>query len=221
MLSGLACQRELLRTKGIPALSCSAPERMLDYDFRSFTDATAEDARPPVSIPAVSLNELLGLARSRVVITSAQDFNTAAVQVAALSMLRQMERLHIPRSLRATLSDLLKMLTASDVLWSEGMKLDSVMLANLSLIQRDSYLAMCPQLSTQVASLWRAQPFLSERVFGMDDAAKRDDLHVPAPVEMRLHLSEQEFHPLEMADRILLASELRFLPLEDAPPSED
>jgi hypothetical protein len=218
MSSGLACPRELLMTRGVPSLSCSAPERMLDYDFKAFSALRVADVKPPVSIPASILQELLGMARSRIVIASAQDYNLSASQSAALSLLRHAEALRLPAFFMDTIVDLITLLKGSDVLWTEGMKQDAVLLANLSIIQRDSYLTLCPQLQPLVASLWRAQPFLSERVFGMDDASNRPDLPAPTSSDLRLHLGVNEVHPLALADKVLLASETRFLPMEDEIP---
>jgi hypothetical protein len=191
---------------------------MLDFDFKAFASLRSAEVKPPVSIPASTLQDLLGQARSRIVISSAQDYNVSASQSAALSLLRHAEELRLPAFFMDTVVDLITLLKGSDVLWTEGMKLDAVLLVNLSIIQRDSYLALCPQLQPQVASLWRAQPFLSERVFGMDDSSNWPDLPAPTSSDLRLHLAQDEVHPLALADKVLLASETRFLPLEDEIP---
>jgi hypothetical protein len=109
--------------------------------------------KPPVSIPASYLQEIIGLSRNRIVISSAQDYNGSATQSVALSVLRQAEILRLPRFFMDTSLDLVTLLKGSDVLWSEGMKPDAVMLANISIIQRDSYLSLSPAHATGCVAL--------------------------------------------------------------------
>jgi hypothetical protein len=52
----------------------------------------------------------------------------------------------------------------------------------------------------------------------MDDSSKRPFLTAPPSSDLRLHLGQNEVHPLARADKVLLASETRFLPMEDEIP---
>jgi hypothetical protein len=180
------------------------------------------DARlkPPISINPGALMELIGQARSRVVTTSAQDWNISTAQTIAIHLLRKAENAGLGVGFMEILEDLLKVLQASDVLWTEGMKLDSVLLANLSILQRDSYLALCNRMSDGQASSWRTQPFLSESVFGLDDAGERIPPFSVTDKDLLLHLSESDVYRLQAPDKVLLASEICFLNAEDVEPSE-
>jgi hypothetical protein len=218
--SVLACPRHLQQEKGVPSFSPAAPVRHLDADFRP--SGMLHDARlkPPISINPAALMELISQARSRIVTTSAQDWNLSTAQTIAIHLLRRAEDAGLGGEFMESLEDLLKVLQASDVLWTEGMKLDSVLLANLSILQRDSYLALCNRMDSGSASSWRAQPFLSESVFGLDDAGGRPLPFSVADRDLLLHLSDSDVYRLQAPDKVLLASEICFLHAEDVEPSD-
>jgi hypothetical protein len=218
MNSVLAPPRSFHRTQGDPSFAASNKSRGLDYDFRAVGVPHDDKLKPPVSIYPDSLQTLLSQARSRIVTTSAQDWNLSAAQSIVLHFLRVAEDIQLEGAIMEIIQDLQKVLQASDVIWTEGMKLDAVLLANLSLLQRDSYLALCNRMSNDLASRWRAQPFLSDRVFGLDDEGKRPLPFDVADRSLLLHLTRENVYRLQPSDKVLLASEISFLNEEDVAP---
>jgi hypothetical protein len=218
MNSVLAPPRKFNRTQGDPSFAASHRMAGLDYDFRAVGVPHDDKLRPPVSVYPEALQTLLGQARSRIVTTSAQDWNLSAVQSIVLHLLRVAEETQLEGEIMEIIQDLQKVLQASDVIWTEGMKLDAVMLANLSILQRDSYLALSYRMGNEMASRWRAQPFLSDRVFGLDDHGKRPLPFDVADRSLLLHLNREDVYRLQPADKVLLASEISFLNEEDVAP---
>jgi hypothetical protein len=218
MNSVLAPPRSFHRTQGDTSFAASNKSRSLDYDFRAVGVPHDLKLKPPISIYPESLQMLLGQARSRIVTTSAQDWNLSAAQSIVLHLLRVAEDIQLEGAIMEIIQDLQKVLQASDVIWTEGMKLDAVLLANLSLLQRDSYLALCNRMSNDLASRWRAQPFLSDRVFGLDDEGKRPLPFDVAARSLLLHLNRENVYRLQPSDKVVLASEISFLNEEDVAP---
>ena len=127
------------------------------------------------------------------------------------------------------MEDLSSTLQALASSWTEGMKIDCVLLANLSLLQRDSFLSLL-DLSPQLADGWRSQPFCSEHTFGGTNVPKfqrvfgdpptsRPDPQAPrADMGLRIFTSSSEATRLDPADRVLFASEVTCL--RDALPTD-
>ena len=116
------------------------------------------------------------------------------------------------------INDLISSLQAAESLWSEGMKLDAVLLADVSLLQRDNLLGACRQASQAEQTEWRSQSFASSCIFGLDASGFRRPSRPPIAPDATLHTGETSV-PLELVDRVLLASEMRTLTasLEDPP----
>ena len=152
-------------------------------------------------------------------VCSFEDTNLAAAQTIALHLLNQLHAHREFAPLATLITDLLATLQAAESLWTEGMKLDAGMLANLSLLQRDNLLSACRAASPEECNRSRAQSFASSCVFGLNSLGFRRPPRPAISPDASLVTGDRVV-PLQTADRVLLASEMRTLTIRrpESPP---
>jgi hypothetical protein len=198
---------------------------VVDFDFYAFDRLRDAKVLPFIWLSAENLHQMAGLARSLIRTSSFQDRLLAASQVVALHLQNETQSLAPDSALVTLTQDLTTLLAAAETTWSESMKLEAVNLANITLLQRDSIISRCQTLNQEEQDFWRSQSFLSECVFGIDTRGRRRPSRPPMEEDAVLHLgAARDPLLLDLADRVLLATEMRTLvatpdsPWEEDPP---